>query len=38
MTLIRLPAGPTAYFKLSSVQLCTEIYVCKPPLVDNARS
>lgn len=27
ITLINLPAGPTAYFKLSSVQLGSEIYV-----------
>lgn len=27
ITLINLPAGPTAYFKLSSVQLSSEIYV-----------
>lgn len=26
--MIHLPSGPTAYFKLTSVQLTKEIYVC----------
>lgn len=29
MTLMQLPAGPTAYFKLTSVQLGSQIYVSR---------
>ena len=28
ITIVHLPAGPSAYFKLSSIQLTKEIHVC----------
>lgn len=31
ITIVHLPAGPSAYFKLSSIQLTKEIHVCSLP-------
>jgi hypothetical protein len=37
ITLVHLPEGPTAYFKLTSIELTKQIFVCPLPLLSKSK-